>query len=359
MKVFRVFYIAAFLAALVFAAFLVFNGSDENDTPAETLAPAALTVSEAQVAEAQWSEIIKAAGAVSAWQEAIIGAEISGQRLVAVMADVGDLVKKGQLLAKFNSETLLAEHAELKANWIAAESNQKRALTLKGSGAMSDQAIEDYVNRAAVAKAQMEAKALQLKYADVVAPDDGVISARTATLGAVGSAGDELFRLIRQNRLEWRGELTAAQVGRVTQGQAVSLMLPNGEKAEGSIRQIAPSFSSDTRMTTVFVDITGDNNAQAGMYAEGQIILGEKSSLSVPAKSLVVRDGRNYVFIINDHISGGSIVSQREVQVGQIKGNEAQILSGISKGERIVLQGAGFLNDGDIVRVATEKGGKQ
>jgi len=267
-------------------------------------------------------------------------------------------VKKGQVLAKFNSETLQAEYAELKANWIAAESNQNRALALKGSGAISDQAVEDFVNRASVAKAQMDVKALQLKYADVVSPDDGVISARTATLGAVASAGDELFRLIRQNRLEWRGELTAEQAVRVIRGQLVVLTLPNGDQAKGFIRQIAPSFNPETRMTTIFVDIKKGSSAQAGMYAEGKVILGKQAALNVPAKSIVIRDGHNYVFIIRNNTSGET-VSQREIKVGQIRGDETQILSGISVGDRIVLQGAGFLNDSDIVRVSHEKSGEK
>ena len=274
------------------------------------------------------------------------------------MADVGDTVKKGEVLARFNTETLEAEYAELEANWIAAKSNRKRALTLRNSGTMSDQAIDDYLNQAAVAKAQMEAKALQLKYAEIVAPDDGVISARNATLGAVGSAGDELFRLIRQNRLEWRGELTAEQVARVTQGQTVSLTLPNGNTVKGSIRRIAPFFNPDTRMTTVFADIKADSSVQAGMYAEGQIVVDRRTALSVPAKSVVIRDGHNYVFIISNDVRS-TTVSMRKVQVGQIRGREAQILSGISKGDRIVLQGAGFLNDGDIVRISLEKGGEK
>lgn len=341
--------------ALATSTFLVLRGKDAKGTPAEAPIPAALTVSETRVTETEWPEIIKATGPISAWQEAVIGTEISGQRLVAVMADVGDIVKKGQILARFNSDTLMAEYAELKANWIAAESKQKRALTLKSSGAMSDQTIEDYVNQAAVAKAQMDAKALQLKYADIVAPDDGVISARNATLGAVGGAGDELFRLIRQNRLEWRGELTVEQAAHVVRGQPVALKLPNGNKPEGSIRKIAPSFNPETRMTTIFVDIRTDSNAQAGMYAEGEIMIGQQTAMSVPAKSVVIRDGRNYVFNISNHTSGAS-VRQHEVQVGQIRGNEAQILSGIAKGDRMVVMGAGFLNDGDIVRVSPEKG---
>ncbi len=352
----HIFAVVFVFSALAASSFLLLRGKDEKTRPEEVPIPVALTVSATTVTETEWPKIIKATGSISAWQEAIIGAEISDQRLVAVMADVGDIVKKGQILARFNSDTLMAEYAELKANWIAAAANQKRALTLKGSGAMSEQTIEEYVNRAAVAKAQMDAKALQLKYAEVVAPDDGVISARNATLGAVGSAGDELFRLIRQNRLEWRGELTAEQAADIVQGQPVALTLPNGKKAEGSIRKIAPSYNPETRMTTIFVDIKTDRYAQAGMYAEGEIMLGKQTAMNVPAKSLVIRDGRNYVFNIGNHPSGG-VVRQQEVAVGQIRGSEAQILSGVAKGDRMVLMGAGFLNDGDIVRVASDIGG--
>ena len=346
------------LIIAVLAALTLLKGRDEHKKPAEAPAAVALTVSETTASETEWPEIIKATGPVSAWQEAIIGAEISGQRLIAVISDVGDTVKKGEVLARFNTEILQAEYAELEANRISAESNKKRALTLRDSGAMSDQAIDDYLNQAAVAKAQMDAKALQLKYADVVAPDDGVISARKATLGAVGSAGDELFRLIRQNRLEWRGELTAEQAVRITQGQTVSITLPNGNTAKGSIRRIAPSFNPDTRMITVFADIETGSGAQAGMYVEGQIILGKQTALKISAKSVVLSDGHNFVFIIHNDASG-TTVSRKKVQVGQIKDNHAQILSGISKNDRIVLEGAGFLNDGDIVRVSTEKGAEE
>ncbi|WP_154916638.1 efflux RND transporter periplasmic adaptor subunit [Klebsiella michiganensis] len=349
-------YIAGFaVISLVFI--IVMNDSDEK-TMTQTPVATALTVSEAIVTKTQWTEMIKATGPITARQEAIIGAEISGQRLVTVMADIGDIVKKGQILAKFNSETLQAEYTELKANWMTAELNQKRALTLKGSGALSDQVIGDYVNRAAVTKAQMDVKALQLKYTDIVAPDDGVIITRNATLGAVGSLGDELFRLIRQNRLEWRGELTAEQAIHVGPGRSVTLMLPNGEQAEGIIRQLAPSFSPETRMMTIFVDIKANSSARVGMYAKGQITLSQQTGLTIPAKSVVIRDGRNYVFSINNHAAGAT-VSQREVQVGQIRGDESQILSGISEGDHIVLQGAGFLNDGDIVRFPMVNGGQE
>lgn len=356
MKNINIVIISVISVVLSLVAMLLMKYPGESDASVKAPSRAALSVSETMAASSEWPDIIKASGPVAAWQEAVIGAEITGQRLIALMADVGTSVQKGQTLAKFNTETLMAEYAELKANWIAADANQKRALSLKGTGAMSVQDIEDYVNRAAVAKAQMEAKSLQLKYTNIVAPDDGVISVRNATLGAVSSTGDELFRLIRQNRLEWRGELTAEQATRVVQGQSVALRLPNGETAEGTIRQIAPSFSPETRMVTIFVDIASGSSARAGMYAHGQIMLRHITSLSVPAKSVVIRDGRNYVFGVKNHPSG-AVISQHEVQVGQIRDNEAQILSGISEGDRVVSLGAGLLNDGDIVRVSPEGGG--
>lgn len=345
------------VAILAFFVFFSAQGQSEATEPSDSAPAATLSVSETSVTEKEWPDIIKATGSITAWQEAIIGAEISGQRLVAVLVDVGDVVKKDQILAQFNAETLMAEQKELDANWVAAESNHKRALSLKGTGAMSDQVVDDYINRAAVAKAQLDAKTLQLKYAYVVAPDDGVISSRTATLGAIGTAGTELFRLIRQNRIEWRGELTAAQSAYIKQGQSVSLALPNGKNAKASIRQIAPAFNPETRMVTVFADIEEGSAAQAGMYAQGEIILGQTKALGVPAKSIVIRDGRNYVFTIDEHAAGNKTarVSQQEVELGQIRGEEAQILSGLSKGNKIVLQGAGFLNDGDIVRIAAGK----
>lgn len=336
---------------------LLFFLKSENEETLSTEFPekVALTVNTITPTESQWSEIITANGSIEAWHEAIVGADISGQRLIEVIADVGDSVEKGDVLARFNTEILETEYAELEANWIAAQSNEKRALTLQGSGAMSNQAIDNYVNQAAVARAQMEAKALELKYAEVKSPDSGVITSRNAMLGSVGSAGNELFRLIRQNRLEWRGELTAEQVAHVNLGQNVSLTLPNNDVISGLVRQIAPSFNSRTRLITVFVDIE-NGSAKTGMYAQGIVIVGRQVSLIVPTKSVVLRDGHYYVFVIIGD-SFGSSVSMRKVQIGQTRGTEIQILDGLSNEQNIVLQGAGFLKDGDRVRVLPDNGG--
>ncbi len=309
-----------------------------------------LTVTTAIPHRAVWGETLDSSGAIAAWQEAIIGSQIGGYQLVEVRANVGDQVKKGQLLARFDPDLLGAEAAQLQANYDQAVANEKRAQALKQSGAISEQNVLLAVTTAKTALAQLSAKKLQLRYANVVAPDDGAISSRTATLGAVTPIGQELFRLIRQNRLEWRGELTAAQISQIVIGQAIALTLPDGTQASAKVRQIAPQLDSASRLGTVYADIVPGSHARAGMYADGKVALERSPALVVPAQSVVVRDGRNYVFKLADS-SATPRLRMQLVTPGRRQGDEVEILQGISESDRVVAQGAGFLGDNDIVRL--------
>jgi multidrug resistance efflux pump len=164
---------------------------------------------------------------------------------------------------------LRADEALLVANFEQAEANHQRALTLKSNGFMSDQNILQLETQVKTTRALLDAKRLQMRYTDVVAPDDGAVSARSATLGSIATTGQELFRLVRQNRLEWRGELSARQLMQVQLGQAVRLSLPNGENALATVRQAAPTLNADSRLGLVYADLEADSQARAGMYATG------------------------------------------------------------------------------------------
>lgn len=338
--------------AVIVAIAIWMSGTSDGKTKVEVESKAvnAMTVSATIATTKLWPVTIEASGAIEPWQEAIIGAEISGQRLTDVFVDVGDVVKKGQILASFNPDTLLSSQAELKANLDQANSDRKRALSLKGTGAFSTQQIETYVNQAKVAEARLEANELQLRYTKVMAPDDGVISQRTATLGAVGAVGQELFRLIRQNRLEWRGQLTAQQLGQVSIGQQVSITLPDSTQAQASIRQIAPTLDSQSRLATIYADIESGSNAHAGMYGTGLISLGKSDVVVVPSKSVAIRDGRSYVFVLDSEDATTKTV-QTPVITGRTQADEIEIVSGLKEGAKIAFKGAGFLNDGDTVGV--------
>ncbi|PWB82654.1 MAG: efflux RND transporter periplasmic adaptor subunit [Methylocystaceae bacterium] len=354
--------IATIVGAIVIGAVARSSLRGGDEPPVKPAA--ALTVTGAVAKSRQWARTLKASGPVAAWQEAIVGAEISGQRLVELRVNVGDAVAKGEVLARFNTQTLRAQEAELaamleqaKATQAQAESDRARAVRLKAMQAMSEQQIAAAVTQENVAKAQtaaaqarLDAMRLQIVQATVVSPSDGVISSRTATLGAVGAAGGELFRLILDNRLEWRGALTARQLKHVAPGQLVRLTLPDDSVAMAKVRQTSPALDAQ-RMAIVYADIEPGGPAHVGMYADGAIALEETRAIVAPAASVVIRDGRSYVFKLLD---GGNRVAQQDVVVGRRQGAEVEIVAGLEEGERVVALGAGFLDDGDIVRLAPQ-----
>jgi RND family efflux transporter MFP subunit len=343
--------LAALVAGIGIALVLVSHRASASAPAAgaNPIAPA-MTVTSASPRAVQWSSTLEASGVIAPWQEASIGTQIGGYQLIDVRVNVGDQVKKGQLLAVLDPDLLRADEAQLRANLEQADADQQRAVKLKGSGAISEQEALQFLTAAKRAQAALDAKLLQLRYTHIVAPDDGAISSRTATLGAVMPVGQELFRLIRANRLEWRGELTATQLAHIKTGQKIELVLPDGSSANAKVRQIAPSLDSQSRLGIVYADLEAGSDARAGMYANGRVVLRDTPALVVPAQSVVIRDGRSYVIKLADS-SVTPKVSLLAVTVGRREGDEVEVASGVEAADRVVVSGAGFLNDGDVVRV--------
>jgi RND family efflux transporter MFP subunit len=326
-----------------------------------------LTVQGVVARSEQWPETIQAFGNIVPWEEMIVSAQVEDQPLVELRANVGDRVRKGQVLARFDTQMLRVEVSRLRAEVEQAraevgqaDAERERALVLADSGGVSEQEVTQRVTAAQVAvarlsasRAQLSARELDLRRADVAAPDDGTISARNALPGMVGTAGLELFRIIRRDNLEWRGELTAAQLSRAAPGQQVLLSLPGGAVALARIRRLAPSMNTQTRLAVVYADIERGESARAGTYVSGRIVLGQAPALVVPASAVVVRDGESFAFTLTSQ-GEEQRVRQQRVELGRRMGREVEILSGVGGGDRVVAQGAGFLDDGDRVRVVSE-----
>jgi RND family efflux transporter MFP subunit len=347
-------------------AWLLFGKSGkaaDNDRTPVPLKPA-LTVTTVRPAPASLPIRLTANGNVAAWQEAIIGSESGGLRLLEVRVNVGDAVKKGQVLAVFSTDTVNADVAqaraallEVQANAAEAAANAERARALKSSGALSEQQITQYMTaertanaRIAAAKATLDQQQLRLKYTQVVAPDSGVISARSATVGAVVGVGTELFRMIRQGRLEWRAEVTAAELVRIKPGAKALVKAANGSELTGTVRAIAPTVDAQSRNALVYVDLPPSLSSsapfKAGMYATGQFALGSSKAMTVPQQAVVVRDGFSYVFQLNPD----GRVSQLKVSTGRRMGDRIEVAAGLTPDAQVVVSGAGFLNQGDLVR---------
>jgi RND family efflux transporter MFP subunit len=351
------------VAVLAGLAGVLATGRAADDKKAAAPRPA-LTVTTARPSTARLPLRLSANGNVAAWQEAVIGSESNGLRLREVRVNVGDIVKKGEVLAVFDADTVNADLAqgraalqEAEANAAAAQADAQRARALKSSGAMSEQQVTQYITaertaaaRVAAARASLSQQQLRLKYTQVVAPDSGIISARNATVGAVAGVGTELFRMIRQGRLEWRAEVTAAELPRMKPGLKAEVKAASGAAIRGSVRTVAPTVDPQSRVALVYVDLPPSlsSNAplKAGMFAGGEFYLGESSALTVPQQAIAVRDGFAYVFRLNQD----NRVSQVKVTTGRRLGDRVEVVAGLPPDALVVTSGAGFLNDGDLVR---------
>jgi RND family efflux transporter MFP subunit len=185
----------------------------------------------------------------------------------------------------------------------------------------------------------------------VVAPDDGVISARTATVGAVYPAGTELFRLVRQGRLEWRAEVPAEALRLLRPGLRATVTTLDGRRVTGTLRQLSPTADTATRNAIAYVDIPPGGGLVAGMYATGLFTLGERAALAVPESAVVVRDGNYYLMAVDaqDH------VREIKVDTGRRRDEALEIIGPVDPSSRFVKSGGAFVGEGDLVQVAGDE----
>jgi HlyD family secretion protein len=351
---------AATAAVLALAGLAAVSVRAQAPPPAAAARPA-LTVVLASPQRAELPLVVPANGNIAAWQEAIVGAEAAGLRLAQVRVNVGDRVRRGQVLATFAEALPQADLAQARAAMTEAEAtlaeavaNAQRARDLQASGALSAQQINQYLTAERTAEARLQAQRalfrtqeIRLAQTQVLAPDDGVISARAATVGAVVSPGQELFRLIRQGRLEWRAEVASSDLARLQPGMAVRVTPAGGEPVTGKLRMVAPTVDVATRNGLVYVDLPQPGSARMGMFARGEFEIGRSPALTLPQTAVLLRDGFSHVF----QVGADSKVRQVKVTVGRRLGDRIEITGGLDPAARVVASGAGFLGDGDTVRV--------
>lgn len=353
--------LASAVALVALGFFISHSWAQDSKAAKPATAKAALTVSAVSPTNSALGLQLQANGNVAAWQEAIIGAEVNGLKLTEVRVNVGDAVKKGQVLAIFSADSARADVlqaqasvAEAQATLAEAVANAARARSLQDTGALSAQQIAQYTTAETTAKARLDASRalltnsqVRLKNGQLTAPDNGVISARLATVGSVVGAGSELFRMIRQSRLEWRAEVTSTEVTRIKPGTSATVTAASGAQVQGKVRVIAPTVDAQTRNALVYVDLPVHPDVKAGMFAKGEFALGSSNALTLPQQTLVLRDGFTYAM----RIESTNKVSQVKLETGRRVGDAVEILQGAKTADRFVASGAAFLADGDLVKV--------
>jgi len=353
-------------AALIALACLALSACGHKTEPAGSgaaanAASAGLAVTLAHAQQRTIERNVIASGPVAAWEEMQLGVELNGMRVTALHVDVGQAVHKGDVLLEIDHRTLdsdlrqaQAAVGEAQAEVVLAKANldrgemmvQKQLVSasswdsLKAAKAQADAKLS-------TAMAQRDGAQLRRDYASLRAPDDGVISRRMVEPGQVVMAGGELLRLIRQGRLEWRPELPAADLAKVAVGARVVLHDANGQPVEGRVRAVSPGVDTATRTGLIHVDLPAPGALKAGTFVEGRIVTSTSSGLMVPSAALVVRDGYPYVFTVD----GGGTAHRVRVRTGASANGEVEVVEGLQPGQAVVATGAGFLGDGDRVRV--------
>lgn len=334
-----------------------------DDVPARPTKPA-LTVTTTHPEIRDWPRTIAATGNLAAWREVIVGAEIGGDRLVEVPVEIGDRVERGQLLARIDSDSVTAALeqaraalAESEALLAEARADAERARQSQGTAALSTQQADQYLSaertalaRLDAARARVRAEDLRLSRTEVRAPVAGIVASLSATQGSLVQPGDELLRLIRDSRLEWRAEAPATELAKLEPGGPARILAPDGTTVNGRIRRIAPTVDTRTLTGLVYVDLPTETTGQplrAGMFVRGELDLGDSPALTLPQSAVLMREGFAYVF----RLEPDATVVQTKVGIDRRLGDRVEITAGLEAATEVVDSGVGFLTDGDLVRV--------
>lgn len=371
------------LALLAFAAPLM-----AQETPAEPAAPTLPAITVSAVETRTLRDVVIASGLVAPVETVQVAPLIEGQPIEALLADVGDKVQAGQVLARLSSSTLELQKAQLNASYAAAnamiaqaEAQQLEAISsaaeaqrvadrtaaLRKQGSASQAAADQSAAaatsanaRAAVAaqslesaraqqtlvQAQLDNLALQLSRTEVKAPVAGEITARNAQLGAIASAqGQPMFTLIRDAALELRADLSESDLTRVAPGQTATLTQVGGTAPlTGTVRLVEPTIDATTRLGRARITIADTASIRAGMFVEAAILVVERETLAVPVTAVGTFEGRATVMKVS-----GVTVTRVPVATGIRDGGWVEITQGIAPGDMLVTKAGSFVRDGDQI----------
>jgi len=352
----------ALLLAAAAALTLSACGGGDDKSKAEAHGASRQTVSAATAAEVALPRVIVASGSVSAWEEVPVGAEAGGLTAVGVYVDEGAYVRQGQVLVKLNDALLQAQLRQQQAGVQTAEANAARddaalgrAQELKQRGFLSQASLDTALanQRAsqanlASARAALSEIRTRLSQAEIKAPVSGLIISRNVTKGQIVEAGTQLFRMVRDGRLELDAQVPETDLPALRAGQTATITSNEGVTTTGTIRIVTPEVDAQTRLGLARITLSPGSGLKPGMFARAAIDAGAQPATVVPTGAVLYRNNKAGVFVLG----ADNAASFRPVTVLSRRDDQTSV-SGVEPGVRVVVQGAGFLSDGDKVTVST------
>ena len=335
------------------------GGHDEKDEKAA--APSRQTVTAATVTLVSLPRTVTASGSVSAWEEVPVAAETGGLQAVGVYVDEGAYVRQGQILVKLNDSLLRAQLRQQDASVAAAEANAareeadlSRARELKERGFLSQASLDMAIAEQRSAEAQLASAraaraetATRLDQTNLRAPVAGRVISRSVTRGQIVQPGTELFRMVREGRLELDAQVPETELPLVRAGQTASISSDQAGATTGRVRIVTPEVNPQTRLGVARITLGSGSGLRSGMFARADIDVGAQPVLTVPSASVVFREGKAGVYVIGQN----GAVRFTPVKTGVRSGDNVAVTEGLQAGLQVVVQGAGFLGEGDLVQI--------
>jgi len=391
------FYIAG-VVAVAAAGYFTLSGSKDTPEPAATetvasgateIAPTAPSITVAKVQSAVLKDRVRASGLVGAIERVLVQPKIEGQPIDTVLADVGDHVAEGAVLAILSDSSLKLQKSQLAASRASAlatiaqadaqlveaqatadeagrtmERNNQLRLQGNVSQAASDQAATAFTSAnarvlvatqgAAAARAQLELVdaqienvELQLSRTKVTAPFAGEIVEKNALAGAIASAaGQPMFVLVRDGLLELNADVSEQDLARVATGMRVTMRAAGSTDAfTGSIRLVEPAIDTVTRLGRVRVTVDQADKIRSGMFLEAEISISEREVPAVPITAIGTDAEGTFIMTVD----ANGLVHRTAVVTGIRDGGLVEIETGAKAGDSVVAKAASFVRDGDLV----------
>ncbi len=354
----------AVILAITSASALVLSACGGAEKKSDEKAPAsrsAQTITAATVTLTNLPLTITASGSVSAWEEVPVGAETGGLTATAVYVDEGRYVRQGQPMVQMNTALLSAQVRQGEAAVQTAQANAarddaalQRAQDLKERGFLSQAGLDTALanqraSQASLASAQasLSQARTQLNQATIRAPVSGLVMNRSVTRGQIIQPGVELFRIVRDGRLELDAQVPEAELRLVRSGMSATVTSDQTAQTTGTVRIVTPQVDPQTRLGIARISLASGSGLRPGMFARADINAGSQPTLTIPAAAVVYRDGKPGVYRIADN----GTVAFVQVGTGARSGDNIAISAGLTAGQRVAVQGAGFLGNGDRVRI--------
>lgn len=360
--------------------------AEEAPKPAVTAKAPAITVVPAAEREIVQTAIV--VGSLVPREEVLVGVDLDGYRLTELLAEEGDVVKAGQVLARLSTDTLeillaqntsslarndaaIAQAKSQIAEAIATETQAKSALdrgeSLKTKGFVAQDVLDQRQSSAqtAVARRQSAEQGLTLAEADktltealrrelelrlskteIKAPADGIILSRSARVGAIVSgAGEPLFRLARDGSIELEAQVPETSLAQIVVGQTVLVMAPgHATPIKGTVRLVSPKIDDVTRLGKVRVALPADARVTSGSFARGTVEIARETGIALPVSAIVTASGSPTTQVVVD-----GKIQTRTLKTGISGAGYIEVLSGVEPGEMVVARAGSFVRDGDAV----------